>query len=85
MVQGFEHVEDLWVLVEELPGEGGAAARGGEQQDVLPRRLDGHPAVIAQGSPPGVLKKETTKSYKFNSYYVTLTPIASWFLTISFK
>ena len=62
MVERFKHVEDPRVLVEELPGEGRAAARGGKQQDVLPRRLNGHPAVIAQGSPPGVLKKETTKS-----------------------
>ncbi len=62
VVERLEHVEDPGVLVEELPGEGGATARGGKQQDVLPRRLDGHPTVVAQGSPPGVLKKETTKS-----------------------
>lgn len=37
MVEGLKHVEDLWVLVEKLPGEGGAATGGRKEQDVLPR------------------------------------------------
>ena len=37
VVERLIHVEDPRVLVEELPGEGRAAARRGKQQDVLPR------------------------------------------------
>lgn len=36
MVEGLKDVKDLWVLVEELPGEGGAAAGGCKEQDVFP-------------------------------------------------
>lgn len=54
MVEGLKHVKDLRVLVEELPGEGGAAAGGCKEQDVFPRRLGGHRTIIAQGSRPDV-------------------------------
>lgn len=37
MVEGLKYVEDLWVLVEKLPGEGGAATGGRKEQDVFPR------------------------------------------------
>lgn len=37
MVEGLKHIKDLWVLVEELPGEGGAAAGGCKKQNVFPR------------------------------------------------
>lgn len=75
MVERLKHVEDPRVLVEELPGEGGAAARGGEQQDVLPRRLRGCPTVVAQASPPGVLKKG-----KESHMFLTLM-IRCWFIS----
>lgn len=58
VIERLEHIEDPRVLVKELPGEGRAAASGGEEQDVLPGRLYGRPAVTAQSSPPGVLKTE---------------------------
>lgn len=50
MVERFEHIEDPWVLVEELPGEGRAAPCGGKQEDVLTRQLNRHPAFVAQKS-----------------------------------
>lgn len=36
MVEGLKYVEDLWVLVEKLAGEGGAATGGCKEQDVFP-------------------------------------------------
>lgn len=71
MVEGFEHIEDLWVLVEELPSEGGATPSGSKQQDVFPWKLRGHQTVITQGSPPDVFKIEGTELYvseKLNLY-----------------
>ena len=58
VVERLEHVEHPRVLVEELAGEGGAAARGGKQKDVFPRQRHGNPTVVTQRSPSGVWKKE---------------------------
>lgn len=61
MVEGLKHVKDLWVLVEELPREGGATAGGCKEQDVFPRCFSRHRTVIAQASPPDVLNRRVTR------------------------
>lgn len=58
VVQRFKHIEDPRMLVEELSGKWGTTACSGKQQDVLPRWSYGQPAVIAGGSPPGVLSEK---------------------------
>lgn len=67
VVERLKHIEDPRVLVEELPSEGGATARCGKQQDVLPRRLNRHPAVIAQSCPSGVLRRDNKKANAFSA------------------
>lgn len=47
VVEGLEQIEDLLVLVEQLAHEGGAAAGGGQEEDVrFARGIDGKVRVV---------------------------------------